>query len=222
MVFLNMFAGAGDPSWLQNIPGKPFLGLLLTITLLLGIVYLATNYLKPLFATLLLLIGLGAVAHIMGSPEPYYLRFFIAVPAVFTIITVGVAALVTRLQLPSKGIELALVAIIAMRMVTVSDDYAWWAKQPQVVETANTYERMHWQQAEEVAKLLEKGEVYIQTGSRRLTSDRNDLPVVSVYVLYRIGAWDSESAKRKGLHFIDANSPASVNSIPSGATVYYM
>jgi hypothetical protein len=221
-VFFNMFAGSGDPSWLQNIPGRPFLGLLLTIALVIGLYYMVVRYRKATLATLVLLIGLGAVAHIMGSPEPYFLRFFVAVPAVFVLVTVGIATLVRNNDTEVMATSIIITLVVAARLLSVSNDYAWWGSRPVISEAPNTYERIHWTQANEVAELLTKGEVYIQTSSQNFELDANDLPAVSVYVLYRIGAWDSASAKRKGLHFINALEPASVNSIPPGATVYYM
>lgn len=221
-IFLDMFAGVGDPSWLQNIPGRPFLGLILTFSLIIGIYTMWMKYRSTILATLVLLIGLGAVAHIMGSPEPYFLRFMIAIPAVFVLITVGIAVLTAERTVDEHLLTIGILIIVAARLLAVSSDYQWWSKQPQVSEAPNTYERIHWEQAGEVAKLLEHGDVYIQTASQHFAGDANDLPVVSPYVLYRIGAWDSVSAKRKGLHFINALVPSEVNSIPVGATVYYM
>jgi len=222
LVFLDMFAGVGDPSWLQNIPGRPFLGLILTLALVIGLYVVYMKYRTTTLLTLVLLLGLGAVAHIMGSPEPYFLRFMIAIPAVFVLITVGIAVLTAERTVDEHLLTIGILIIVAARLLSVSSDYQWWAKQPQVADVPNTYSRLHHEQALEIEKLLEQGDVYVQTASQRYAGDANDLPVVSPYVLYRIGAWDRASAERKGLHFINALVPAEVNSIPAGATVYYM
>lgn len=217
-----ILAGKGAPEFSQNFNSMPLLGWVLTVLLFVGVLFSFLKLKLHHALSLLLWCALGAVAMGFAADSyPYFLRFFIAVPAVFAYIGLGAYYLARYCQKLANGtatmfLGAIVIVFFAGRLIMLQYNFSEWSQNPITNDgNAEDFGTAHNQIGEDLKNMAKP--VYVITSEEPTNQTEGIAP--SLFIpLYHLGAYDYFSAFQKGVYII---TPLESSDIPPGAQVIY-
>ncbi|MCA9975638.1 MAG: glycosyltransferase family 39 protein [Anaerolineales bacterium] len=154
---IGVFSFTGDPRWTYTLPGRPFFDPFTAIFFYLGLLLALWRWREPIYAFLLIWLGVALLPSAVTPDAPSTVRLVGAMPVVYVL--PGLAAAEMRKRLKGKRLPFALVMAVLLLLnlgLTWRDGFVRW---PQAEETRLKYQTVlleigrHWQ-ADPVPRLV--------------------------------------------------------------------
>lgn len=151
LLTLGVFSFTGDPRWTYSWPGRPLFDGVTAVFFYAGIILALRRIRRPQYTLLLVWLAVTLIPSAITPQAPSIIRLIGAVPAVYVLVGVALAALIKRLSAVNGralavgyGLLLLVIALTSWR--TVRDGFIAW---PQAAETRlNHYQSTFWDMAQ--------------------------------------------------------------------------